>query len=339
MKSSILGPLCGAMLVSAVWGTALGAQTMDRGPVRLVSGHGVNLRSAPTVDSHVRRTLSIGTVVQVVDSVPGPDGDPATDDGWLEISMVGGYYGGGWVHASLTVPLDPKDPARTVRELVQSELAARGERGFSHFVALENGFIRMMDELPRSLLADSALMAPLRAQVEIGRLTAVDAAGAKIVGMRPSDVYIDAWLLSHMDALVYFEIGGSWTLRADARWALHDAHAGTPVGDDIAAWASEPPLGECEADPGCIVGMGMQAVERYLELYPDGRHLEEILGVLQGHLATARLYACDPGWYGDPAQLLGRVRTLVEPIRPSATEGVRAVLEELERGCGADGAA
>jgi hypothetical protein len=234
---------------------------------RLIAAANVTVRQGPSAQAATVVSLPLGTEVREA-------GDNDLDKTWVHITTPDGKDG--FVLSRLTRPLDPFWKWQTHEQLIVERLGRKGD-GFPAAVELVNYVER---------IADTFDDPDGRARLDLYRLKAFQLALAAVPDGRRREPS-DSWLTRYADWAGYDEPGGRWMLRNDAIWKVHDAHARSPVADEIAWLSVSNGLGgECEGYLPCYFG-GRNALQgEYLRKHPTGAHVAEAVAAI-GSTASA----------------------------------------------------
>jgi hypothetical protein len=242
--------------------------TAQEPAVRLVGAANVTIRQGPSAQAAAVVSLPLGTEVRQA-------GDNDLDKTWVHITTPDGREG--FVLARLTRPLDPFWTWQTHEQLIVERLGRKGD-GFPAAVELVSYIER---------IADTFSDPDGRARIDLYRLKALQLALAAVPSGRRREPS-NSWLTRYEDWAAYDEPGGRWMLRNDAIWKVHDAHARSPLADEIAWLSVTNGLGgECEGYLPCYFGARNALQGEYLRRHPTGVHVMEAVAAIG---STARLF-------------------------------------------------
>jgi hypothetical protein len=123
------------------------------------------------------------------------------------------------------------------------------------------------------------------------------------------------WVASRSDEIRYNEPGGSWMLRHELIFALHDEHRSSRAADEIAWFAVTNGLpADCEGHLVCYLEVIDKLQGEYLRREPGGSHIEE---------AAARI-----SWVVEDQFSAGQSRFYFEPQRDC--DALAEVISSLE---------
>lgn len=155
---------------------------------------------------------------------------------------------------------------------------------------------------------------------------------------------VRSWVRAHEGLIVYSEPAGQWLVPANVFWDLHDRYRTASYADEL-AWAAATAgmPGECEGFIGCYLDTMIETYVKYLELYPEGAHVEEAIGRLAEELTAIAPPVPSRPLCGDelttegvrPEQLK-RIREAVEAVplgRAIARDPVLSLVSILEQRC------
>jgi SH3-like domain-containing protein len=224
---------------------------------RIVTASNVRLRSAPQTNAEIVSTLSLGTVVTELEG--------SMDAAWHRVRTPDGNAG--WISSSLTEPFSKPESVAIYARILKARL--------------ENPSLNFAEASEAFLLADRItpeVRGSARAEFDLLRLRALARSLDQIAWFEPEDRTHREWIKKHQRQIVYGEPAGQWFLQADLLWELEKRHRGNPVADEIAWEAAGTGLpGECEGYIPCHMAILLMSRARYVELYPNGSHVEEAL--------------------------------------------------------------
>jgi hypothetical protein len=300
----------------------------------LTAVEGAVLRETPSQEARALAALPIGTALRGTDRSPTEETIAGLTARWHRVTVsrreLPAGRAAGWVFGALLVPLDPARPEAALRAVVEARAGAHGERPwpapeaarrFREQVALENAALELMAEAP----------AP---ELELLRLELVDAAAGLLVAAGIDDPLHRSWLLARRELLAYFDPGDLWLVRPQAWWQLYERHRESPAAERLAWMASRGAPHDWEGDPLDALEITLASFGRYLELYPAGEHVAEVVSRMEPLLSAAAQIACSEG--SAPAALatrLAELRRLLEPVAAELTAIIRADLERIAVQC------
>lgn len=231
---------------------------------RITNASNVRLRIAPSTDAPISAELRLGTELEVVASSGGADP-------WYHVRTADRRDG--WVSGALTTALDPARREQIVESIVEARLRSTGNFIESTQLVdfIERSTAKVKD---RETLGRFALYR-LRALGAIFRIIP-DRIGNRGAGLQLPDVQpYGSWILGHLNAAVYNELGGGWMVNPEYVRAMHDRHSGTVAADEIGwFYATNGLLGECEGNVPCYVAGVNKLDGWYLRSYPNGQHAD-----------------------------------------------------------------
>jgi hypothetical protein len=224
---------------------------------RIVIASNVRLRSAPQMSAEIVSTLSLGTVVTELEG--------SMDAAWHRVRTPDDNAG--WVSSSFTEPFSKPESVAIYRHILKARL--------------ESPALNFFEASEAFLLADRVapeVQGSARAEFDLLRLRALARSLDQIAWFEPEDPTHREWIKKHQRNIVYGEPAGQWFLQADLLWDLEKKHRGNPVADEIAWEAAGTGLpGECEGYIPCHMVILLMSRARYVELYPNGSHVDEAL--------------------------------------------------------------
>lgn len=223
----------------------------------------VRLRSAPDTGSAILTMLTLGTELELGESIRHGD--------WIPVRTPGGDEG--WIVETLTVPVTDETYSQVIRDLIGARLNREGDG----FVARAELVAFIENALERDWSVDE------RAWLELQRLHAMAATLYIVPFYRTRwDDHLTSWIAARTAGIHYNEPGGHWMMHRDTILELHDLYRATSVADEIAWFAVQNGLsGECEGYLVCYVTWSDRLEGEYLRRQPVGAHVEEAAARVQ----------------------------------------------------------
>lgn len=169
-------------------------------------------------------------------------------------------------------------------------------------------------------------------ELEFNRLLVLQRSVDQITEKQSDTQPYKRWLALHKGRVFFDEISGQWLTRAQDFWDLADKIPGTRLGDDIALYATNAPLGgECEGDISCNLGRLQLTIGEYLKRYPQGRHagrmlreMDEVLVFVQQELKR------EPDYFNNDQDSGSALRALISQLEATQAPEHKLVLERLQ---------
>src|SRR5262249_52097974 len=263
---------------------------------RIVAASNVRLRAEPQSIAEEVARLPLGTVLKQLER--------SADGAWYRVQAADGKSG--WVYGNLTEPFSEPTSISVYRQIIQSRLKP-DSLSFSD----GSDLFQFVDRIA------AQVQGPARAEFDLFRLRALQRSLDPIVGFEPKDPAHRDWIKNHEDSLVYSEPAGQWLVRADLYWQLESKNHGNPIAEEIAWEAARASLpGECEGYIPCYFAAVLVTDARYLDLYPNGRHIQEVAEqidvLLQAVLKPNSPYTMDSQDSMELRESIGKLSAILE---------------------------
>jgi hypothetical protein len=239
------------------------AQTQE---YRLTTGSGIRARAEPKASAAEVVRLPIGSVLLVKERSPKPETIDGKTEHWYRVELP--KNASGWIFGGFTHAVDPARAAEAHLELWRErskvETTQFAERADLAELLLRSAYATKSKELAAELELAHWLATKWT-------LKAIDYEKMRVQPYQ-------GWLEKQGQNLAYSEPAGEWLMNANFGWAIEERHRGTAIADDM-AWeaASTPYPGECEGYVPCYLSLMNAGEGRYLERYPNGKHVAEAL--------------------------------------------------------------
>lgn len=291
--------------------------------LRITTGSGVRVRSAPGLDANIVELLSIGTVITPITRSNAPVKIGQSQDYWYQVKLESGKQG--WVFGGLSKPFDYRNKSAQYLGIVQSRLSK--QLSLSDQIDLTDFLARAKMEVqsPIEIAAELALshLLSLRKSTQLFNET-------------ESKSPFNAWIndRNQENLIFYDEISAEWLVNIDQFWGLHDDYYPLPIADRIAWTAANQHLGgECEGFLECILGQWLNRTKlRYLKYHPTGQHVEaaldDITEAFEPYLKGE--FEIDKNEIGLP-RIVSVIQATVERTNHSKTKNVLIKLDKLKQ--------
>lgn len=288
---------------------------------KIVTASAVQVRQGPSVNTAVLGRLKLGVTVQA----------SARTRTEVSVGQLRGYWYqvsdgrlAGWVFGAFLRDFDAAKQEAIWLELARSR-STNKHLGFADY-ADTFGFISSVLPQVRDKVAG--------VELEFNRLLVLQRSVDQIPFGQGGRQPYKRWLERHTGRVFYDEISAQWLVRAEDFWQLADRIPNTRLGDDIALYAANAPLGgECEGDPACNLGRMQMTDGEYLKRYPRGRHVSKVLQAMDEVLVFIQQeLQRQPGYFrGDVdsgrvlQELLARVEATQAPERQQVMQRLLAI--------------
>lgn len=238
---------------------------------RIVIGTNVACREQPTRSAKVLGTLDLPGLVWVEEEQPSG----AEGGSWLRVRSFSPEVVC-WVAEALTTPYERERPEEVLLTIADHFVASSEGRPLEDFVRVDNLFAQEWAGYGHHEIDFES--SPILSLRRLELLSAAMRATSRREVL--PDPFKHAWILSHGRTLRSFEPSGTWVVDHDAFWALHDRFENTSMADEL-AWAAarQPVYHDCEDSGDCYLGRITRSLSRYWQSYPNGRFIEEALGM------------------------------------------------------------
>jgi len=256
------------LIVVASWSSLLSAQEM-----RMISGSGVRMRAAPTVQSAEVGRLELGDMGEVLATGDKTQKIGAQEALWYQLRLKDGRSG--WVFGGFTTPITEQNRAEEWMKLAQSRL----DRSDLSFHELQQAV---------TFCRSAAMQMGATNAAGVLELTALRLLQKSLDKESENPQGFAAWTTENQAEIFHHESAGQWFVQPEKLWRLFESHQDQPIAEAI-AWiaASSPMPGECEGWLPCMIERERQTSLRYLDRYPTGAHAPQALDVIGGLLNYA----------------------------------------------------
>lgn len=236
---------------------------------------------------------------------------------------------GCWVYGELVHGWS--DPESALLAAVDRVLARTDRVPFGEFVAVDNFLqqIRAGSHADSRLIDESPLLQLRRLQLLARASRAPGTARWEVA----EDPLMSAWFFHNRDVLSSHEPAGRWVVTADTFWRLYERHADTEWAEEIAWAATRGALIGDECDGACMLRGLLQTVARYWVEFPDGRWVDEAIGVAEEVAERAARVGCMYTPAEEARQVVGEIRASLAEIEAVDPEPLLASVSELDRSC------
>lgn len=288
--------------------------------LKIVTASAVQMRAAPVTNAPVINRLKLGVTVRATRRTQAEE----------QVGNMRGYWyfvedanSRGWVFGQFLRDFKP-EKQESLWIQIAKERSTNKNLKFEDY-ADTYGFITSI--LPNVKTKATGV------ELEFNRLIVLQRSVAGITFENEKKQPYKRWLEMRKGELFHDEISGQWLIPADAFWRLADQLPNTPLGDEIAWFASNAPLGgECEGDISCNLGRSLMTEGEYLKRYPTGRfaadalrNAGEVLTYVQQELGR------NPGYFRSyPDPQTGKVlQDYLKIVGNSKANGAAQVLGQL----------
>ncbi len=267
--------LVGSIFILA-WLAAVGSSTSeaqsDQAAKRITVVSNARLRVSPETTAEEVGRLPLGTIVTAMDRSATKEAIGDKEDFWYRVKTDDDMSGqSGWMFGGLTTAFSPNR-----REEIYQRIAAE------RLITARKDFFEQVDfyKFLERALAEVKTPAVV-AELEMARLLALSESLRAIPHrhprLGPRQPYAD-WVQIHEAQIVYSDPAGTWFVKSDRFWELEKKYRALPIGERIAWIASQYELpGECEGYVSCYFSRLALREEKYLKLYPNGAHAEDVV--------------------------------------------------------------
>ena len=268
----MVGPIFILTWLAAVRGSTLGTiieEQLDQAAKRITIVSNARLRTSPQTAAEEVTRLPLGTIVLALDQSAAREKIGDIEDFWYRVKTDDDISG--WVFGGLTTSFSP-----TRREDIYLRIAAE------RLKTARQDFFEQVDFYKFLTRAIAEVKAPeIVAELELSQLLALSNSLRAIPFSRrprePRQPYAD-WVQIHEAQIVYSELAGTWWVKSDRFWELEKKYHARSIGERIAWVAAQYELpGECEGYIPCYFSTILMREEKYLKLYPNGAHAEEVI--------------------------------------------------------------
>ncbi len=235
----------------------------------ITNASGVRARSTSATTGEEVVRLPIGTVLKQLDNEQRAGQVNNKGDYWYHFALPNGKDG--WVFGAFITRFDENKRGEIYKTIAATKVKAE-EASFAEYADLLRFLTAAIPEV-----TDRATLAEL----ELWRWVALQKAFEKIPVDKLQQAEYQRFIKTHQANAVYSEPGGIWLVKADLLWNLQKKNADLPIADTIAWEAANLPIpGECEGDDTCYTMYLNQTKAKYLQLHPNGKHVNEALDTL-----------------------------------------------------------
>lgn len=227
--------------------------------LKIVTASAVQMRAAPSTSAPVVNRLRLGVTVRATRRMLLEEQVGNTRGYWY---FVSGEGASGWVFGSFLRDFSP-DKQESIWIRLAKERSTNKNLKFTDY-ADTYGFISSV--LPKVTNKAAGV------ELEFNRLLVLQRSLIGITFENAKTQPYKRWLEMRKNEIFFDEISGQWLTPATSFWKLADRVPNSALGDEIAWFASNAPLGgECEGDISCNLSRSLMMEGEYLKRYPNGR--------------------------------------------------------------------
>lgn len=233
--------------------------------LKIVTASAVKMHVAPATNAPLVNRLKLGIVVRATRRTQNEE----------PVGMMRGYWyfvtaesTSGWVFGGLLRDFTP-DKQEAIWVKLAKERSTNKNLQFADY-ADTYGFVSSI--LPKVKTKGPGI------ELEFNRLIVLQRSLDLINFENEKKVPFSRWLDLRKAEIFHDEISGRWLVPSAVYWRLADQVPNTPLGDEIARFASSAPQGgECEGDITCVLARSMMTEGEYLKRYPNGRFAADVI--------------------------------------------------------------
>lgn len=295
------------------------APTVGMNGQKLVIASAVQVRQQPLVTADVLTRLKLGTVVHAIERTSTEQMIGNLRAYWY---LVEAGNAKGWVFGQYLRDFVSAKAESSWLQLAR-ERANNAQLSFGDY-ADTYGFIS-------SVLPQIKTKA-LKVEFEFNRLIALQQSLNRIEPTQEKIQPFKGWLADRKAEIFHDEISGQWLVPVDTYWQLANRVPNSPLGDSIAHYAANAPLGgECEDDIACGLRRVLITDGEYLKRYPQGGYaiasVKAINDVLQGIQSSLKQ---QPNYFRNDADSGKALKALITIIKATKTTHSAKVLTQLQ---------
>lgn len=181
---------------------------LPQGPLRIMTGAGVRLRTKPQQNAKGRIILHIGTIVLEIEKT----------ENWYKVETPNKQIG--WVHAKYTLALEPDKRAETYIKLAKQRL---NNDSFGNLVDLCN----FLSQASETVELESAV------ELKLLYLLALQGSLKHIKSYQPNKKRYSEWLKKHATEILYKSSITTWFVKKEVFQALYDKYRFLPIAERI----------------------------------------------------------------------------------------------------------
>ena len=288
---------------------------------KIIIASAVQMRTEPQVTANVLTRLKLGTVVRATKRTKTEELIGGLRSYWYWVSLNNTQ---GWVFGNFLRDFDPTD-RETIWLRLAHERTVNNSLSFSDYTD-NYGFISsILPQVKNRLKAT---------ELQFNRLISLQHSLEKVPLDQAKNQPYKGWLAERNKEIFYDEISGRWLVPQKSFWLLADSVPATGLGDEIAHYAMDAPLGgECEGDIACGLRLVLDTDGQYLKRYPQGRYVKSVLTAMSSTLAGIQDdVRQQPNYFRDDKDsggVLQETMRLVKSTKPIERDKVLAQLQSL----------
>lgn len=234
-----------------------------------VSATNVRIRDAASTSGKVVATLPIGTWGKVIETSEKTDNLLGKTAHWYKISIDNDQQG--WIFGGLTLAATAEDRFSAAIQIIDSQVNTENKSLEDLMQTLE--FAENVKELASHSLE--------KAELEMAFLVVLGRVYSSLSMSGKGDITSHKAVKDYKNLCYYHEMAGQYFIQPKTFWDLAEKYADITEASEKIAWAAANQTigGETEGDLDLMIEAFEMTHGRYIESYPEGKHVAQALGI------------------------------------------------------------
>ncbi|MBU1106355.1 MAG: SH3 domain-containing protein [Candidatus Riflebacteria bacterium] len=227
----------------------------------------VRIRDAAATSGKVVATLPIGTWAKIIEVSDKTETLLGKNEHWYKISTENQQQG--WIFGGLTRVTTQENRFEVALQIITAQTKAENKNTEDLMQTLD--FAVSIKEL--------ASHSTEKAQLELAFLETLDRVYSALSTAGKGDDGKHNSVKNYQNLCYYHESAGQYFVKPEAFWELAEEYADIIEAADEIAWAAATQIlpGETEGDPDMMIYFFEKSYGRYIESYPEGKHVSTAL--------------------------------------------------------------
>ena len=239
-----------------------------------VAATNVRIRDTSATSGKVVATLPIGTWGKVIEASDKAETLLGKTAPWYKIDTDNQQQG--WIFGGLTLATTQDDRFSAAIQIIKAQTSAENKSAEDLMQTLE--FAERIKEMASHSLE--------KAQLELAFLVTLDRVYSALSNAGKGSDGKHKAVKGYQNLCYYHESAGQHFVKPETLWELAEKYADIIEAAEEIAWAaaSQTLPGETEGDPDMMVYFFEKSFGRYVESYPEGKHVDKALETAIGTL-------------------------------------------------------
>lgn len=239
-----------------------------------VAATNVRMRDTAATSGKVVATLPIGTWAKIIETSEKTETLLGKTEHWYKVNTENQQQG--WIFGGLTMTAAEEDRFATALQIITAQTRAENKKIEDLMQTLD--FAAKIKEL--------ASHSAEKAQLELAFLVVLDRVYSSLsMSEKGADSKHKA-IKDYQTLCYYHESAGQHFVKPEVFWELAEKYADITEAAEEIAWAAanQTMPGETEGDPDMMIYAFEKSLGRYIESYPEGKHIPSALENASGIL-------------------------------------------------------